>query len=77
MKTLIKILSLSYKIGPQKKTNMATYCNMSYTRFIPILNMLKLFEFMEVKENNPTEFIQITQLGIDVLKRLTDTGQQF
>ena len=75
MKTMFKILSISYKKGPQKKTNMATFCNMSYTRFIPHLNTIKLFTFMEVIENNPTEFIQITELGKIVLQKLKDTGK--
>jgi len=38
---------------------------------------MKLFEFMEVKENNPTEIISITQLGINVLEKLQNNGQTY
>ena len=68
MKTFLKLLSYSYEHGPEKKTNMATNCKMSYTRFIPILNIMMLFEFLEIKEN--TDKISITQFGKNILVKL-------
>ncbi len=52
----------------KKKTNMATHCKMSYTRFIPILNVMMAFEFLEIKENSVK--VSITQLGKKILLKL-------
>ena len=69
MKTLYKLLSYSYENGPQKKTNMATNCKMSYTRFIPILNQMMLFEFLVI-ENTPSGRVKITEIGKKILEKM-------
>jgi len=68
MKTFMKILSFSYEHGPQKKTNMATNCKMSYTRFIPILNLMILFDLLEMQSTS--DKIMITEYGKTVLEKL-------
>lgn len=68
MKTFMKILLFSYDKGPEKKTNMATNCKMSYTRFIPILNLMMLFECLEIKDD--TDKISITEFGKVILMKL-------
>lgn len=67
--TLIKILEFSNTNGPQKKTNMATNCKMSYTRFIPILNMMALLMLLEIKEYPLCEIV-ITECGKRLLEAL-------
>jgi len=69
MRTFTKVLEFASANGPQKKTNMATNCKMSYTRFIPLLNLMMLFGFLEL--DPALEVITITQLGKEVLERLT------
>ena len=68
MKTFMKILLFSYDNGPEKKTNMATNCKMSYTRFIPILNLMMLFECLEIKKDS--DKISITEFGKKILLKL-------
>ena len=67
--TLLKILEFSNTNGPQKKTNMATNCKMSYTRFIPILNMMVMLALLEIT-NAPFCEIIITECGKRLLDRL-------
>ena len=69
MKTFYKLLLYSYDNGPQKKTNMATNCKMSYTRFVPILHQMVLFGFLEI-ENTPSGRVKITELGKKVLDKM-------
>ena len=69
MKTFYKLLFYSYENGPQKKTNMATNCKMSYTRFVPILNQMILFNFLVI-ENTPSGRVKITQEGKEVLEKI-------
>ena len=66
--TLIKILDFSNTHGPQKKTNMATNCKMSYTRFIPILNIMVLLMLLEI--SGPFSDIVITECGKKLLEIL-------
>ena len=69
--TLIKILDFSNTHGPQKKTNMATNCKMSYTRFIPILNIMALLMLLEITPGPVSEII-ITEWGkkiLDILQK--------
>ena len=51
LRTLKKILEFSLIHGPQKKTNMATNCKMSYSRFIPVLNIMEMLELVEIIES--------------------------
>ena len=67
--TLLKILEFSNTHGPQKKTNMATNCKMSYTRFIPILNMMALLMLLEITPG-PVSEIVITECGKKLLEML-------
>ena len=69
MKTFYKLLLYSYENGPQKKTNMATNCKMSYTRYIPILLQMVLFDFLEI-ENTPSGKVKITEAGKIVLEKM-------
>ena len=73
MKTFMKILSFSFEAGPQKKTNMATRCKMSYTRFIPILNLMLVFNFLE--QEDASKKITITEDGKKVLEMLQDISE--
>ena len=65
----MKILLFSYENGPQKKTNMATNCKMSYTRFKPILLWMVEFGFLKIYAN-PTEIITITEQGKEILQKI-------
>lgn len=67
--TLKKILNYSIKNGPQRKTNMATHCKMSYTRFIPYLNIMVILNLLEIVDNNGY-FVIITELGRWVIDQL-------
>lgn len=69
LRTLKKILEFSSVHGPQKKTNMATNCKMSYSRFIPLLNIMGILGLLEVIES-PASFIVITDFGKIVLEKL-------
>lgn len=69
VKTLKKILDYSITNGPQRKTNMATHCKMSYTRFIPYLNMMIILNLLEIFDNNGF-FVKITELGRWVIDQL-------
>lgn len=69
VKTLKKILDYSYKNGPQRKTNMATNCKMSYTRFVPYLNIMVILNLLEIVDNNGY-FVKITELGRWVIDQL-------
>ncbi len=73
VKTLKKILNYSNANGPQRKTNMATHCKMSYTRFIPYLNIMIILNLLELYNNNGV-FVRITELGRWVLDQL-ETGK--
>ena len=66
LRTLKKILEFSLIHGPQKKTNMATNCKMSYSRFIPLLNIMDILGLLEIIES----FIVITESGKSVLDKL-------
>lgn len=77
VKTLKKILEYSITNGPQRKTNMATNCKMSYTRFVPYLNILVIMNLLEIFENNGY-FVKITELGrcvIDELENIDHSNQ--
>jgi len=69
MRTLKKILEFSLINGPIKKTNMATNCKMSYSRFIPLLNVMDMLGLLEVIESTGN-FIVITDWGKNVLNKL-------
>ena len=69
MRTLKKILEFSLINGPIKKTNMATNCKMSYSRFIPILNVMGIFGLLEIIPS-AGNFIVITEVGKSVLDKL-------
>ncbi len=69
VKTLKKILDHSYKKGPQRKTNMATNCKMSYTRFVPYLNIMVIMNLLEIVDSNGY-FVIITELGRWVIDQL-------
>ncbi len=69
MRTLVKILEFSLTNGPIKKTNMATNCKMSYSRFIPVLNMMGILGLIEIIENTGN-YIVITDFGKKVLDKL-------
>ena len=69
VRTLRKILEFASLHGPQKKTNMATNCKMSYSRFIPLLNVMALLGLLEIVESTGN-YIVITELGKIVLERL-------
>jgi predicted transcriptional regulator len=69
MQTLKKILEFSLTNGPIKKTNMATRCKMSYSRFIPLLNIMDILGLLDViKETG--NYIVITDFGKTVLDKL-------
>lgn len=69
MKTCLRVLSNSLKYGAQRKTNMATNCKMSYTRFIPFLNTMELFGLLLVLDD-PVKLVTITEMGKSVLEVL-------
>ncbi len=69
MRTLKKILEFGVAHGPQKKTNMATNCKMSYSRFIPILNIMDILGLLEVVKTTGN-YIVITDSGKKVLDKL-------
>ena len=69
LKTLYKVLSSAIKYGAQRKTNMATNCKMSYTRFIPFLNTMVLFGLLIITEE-PFKLVSITVMGKSVLEVL-------
>ena len=69
MKTFYKLLLYSFDNGPQKKTNMATNCKMSYTRFVPILHQMVLFGFLQIEES-PGGKVKITELGKTILEKM-------
>ena len=68
-KTCYKVLSNALKYGSQRKTNMATNCKMSYTRFIPFLNTMVLFGLLTIIED-PVKLVSITVMGKSVLEVL-------
>lgn len=69
IKTCYKVLSNALKNGAQRKTNMATNCKMSYTRFIPFLNTMVLFGLLTIIED-PVKLVTITEMGKSVLEVL-------
>jgi len=69
VKTLKKILNYSIRNGSQRKTNMATHCKMSYTRFIPYLNIMVIMNLLEIFEDDGY-FVRITELGSLVINEL-------
>ena len=69
IRTLKKILEFGATHGPQKKTNMATKCKMSYSRFIPILNIMDILGLLEVVKTTGN-YIVITDSGKKVLDKL-------
>lgn len=69
VRTLKKILEFSSMHGPQKKTNMATNCKMSYSRFIPLLNVMGILGLLEIIESTGN-YIVITDFGKNVLEQL-------
>ena len=71
LKTLENILDYCNLNGAQRRTNLATGCNMSYTRFIPYLNLLEYFGMLKILKKEG-EFILITESGKSALKKLQD-----
>ena len=69
LRTLKKILEFSLTNGPQKKTNMATNCKMSYSRFIPLLNIMEILGLLDVVKSTGN-YIVITDIGKIVLEKL-------
>ncbi len=69
MRTLKKILKYSQDNGPQKKTNLATYTGMSYSRFILLLNMSIMMNFVVMLEE-PSLLVAITEPGKVFLEKL-------
>lgn len=69
LRTLKKILEFSSMHGPQKKTNMATNCKMSYSRFIPLLNIMEILGLLDVVKSTGN-YIVITDIGKIVLEKL-------
>lgn len=66
VKTLMKVLRYSMDHGAQKKTNMATNCKMSYSRLIPLLNIMYRLDLMETLTDK-SDRIAITEFGKEVL----------
>jgi len=69
IKTMMKVLRYSQDHGAQKKTNMATNCKMSYSRFIPLLRVMFMLEVMQTLDD-ATDKIIITEFGKTVLADL-------
>ena len=72
MSTFFKLLLYAYDNGPTKKTNMATNCKMSYTRFVPILKTMILFGFLEI-EDTPSGRVKITERGKRILEKMQNS----
>lgn len=51
---------------------MATHCKMSYTRFIPYLNIMIIMNLLEIFEDGGY-FVRITELGRWVINQLENT----
>ena len=66
-KTLMRILNCLNHVGPQKRTNTSTYCNMSYSRFIPYLNFMLGINAVIL---DPVQVLNITRIGKDLLEYL-------
>jgi len=69
IKTLIKVLRYLLDNGAQKKTNLATNCKMSYSRFIPLLRIMFTLDVAEML-NDSSDKIVITEFGKTVLSDL-------
>lgn len=69
IKSLKKILTYTNKHGPQKKTNLATYTGMSYSRFILLLNVSIMMNFIVMLEE-PSLLVAITEPGKVFLEKL-------
>ena len=74
MRTLKKLLEFSLTNGPQKKTNMATRCKMSYSRFIPVLNMMIMLGLLDFDENYSSNIL-ITESGKKILEQLQENSE--
>lgn len=72
MRTLVKVLSYALKYGAQRKTNIATNCKMSYTRFMPFLNTMVLFGLLQIIDD-PSRLVSITDVGKSVLEVLQNS----
>ena len=66
-KTLMRILTCLNLVGPQKRTNTSTHCNMSYSRFIPYLNFMLAINAVML---DPVQVLNITRVGKDLLDYL-------
>lgn len=67
IKTMMRILMTLDNNGPQKRTNTSTYCNMSYSRFIPYMNFMIVISVLML---DPSQILHITQLGKKLLEYL-------
>jgi len=69
MKSLRKILIYTNNHGPQKKTNLATYTSMSYSRFMLVLNTAIMMDFLQMLEE-PSLLVAMTEPGRVFLEKL-------
>lgn len=67
-RTLVRILNYLHINGPQKRTRTSTYCNMSYSRFIPYTTFMISASMISME--GPAQLLIITQLGKDLLEFL-------
>ena len=69
VKSLKKLLKYTNQYGPQKKTNLATYTGMSYSRFMLVLNISIMMNFLQMVEE-PSLAVAITEPGKVFLEKL-------
>lgn len=72
MKVFVRILKHFVFNGKEKRTRLATCCNMSYHRLITYVNIMFLLRLVEVSTQKE-KFIQISDYGRIVLYQLTKT----
>lgn len=74
IKTMIKILDTVHQSQLQKRTNLATVCKMSYDQFVKYVEILILFELLEICPLTKTsKTVKITKIGINILRKLQKT----
>ncbi|MEO9276535.1 MAG: winged helix-turn-helix domain-containing protein [Nitrososphaera sp.] len=70
LNTVKKILEILYTNGRVKRTHLSVKAGMNYERCTRYINILKLIKLVEVILENNSNYVIITQAGIEIINML-------
>jgi len=69
LKVLLRLLSVVYESGHEKRTNLAQSAKLNYDTCVSYLDMLEFLGFVTKTKRHPYQFYDVTPHGISLCKK--------